>query len=133
MKKILFVFIALLIIICLCNSSIAKQIVKVFAWLFTLNFNELEVSIFGQIVVKYGTWILSYLFVGTLFKFLGWFNSTAMKITYLFISTIISFLLSWLFMVLGNYLLIITIVVGTLLCILLILYLFLFIFTVIKK
>lgn len=70
---------------------------------------------FGQLVAKYGTWIITYSLVGVLFNALGWFNGSAMKIVYFIISTILSFLLSWIIMVFEKYLWIIAIVVGCLL------------------
>lgn len=118
MKKNLASFIALILLIFLCTSGLIEPITKVFVWLITLQFNSPDISIFGQLVAKYGTWIITYIVVGYIFNNLGWFNSTAMKIVYFIISTIISFLLSWLIMVLENYLWIIAIVIGVVLLIL---------------
>ena len=103
-------FIALIVLIFLCTSGLIEPITKVFVWLITLDNNSPDISVFGQLVAKYGTWIITYSLVGVLFKSLGWFNSTAMKIVYFILSTIISFLLSWIIMVL-SYLLIIAIVI----------------------
>ena len=108
-------FIGLIILIFLCTSGLIEPITKVFVWLITIDSNSPDISIFGQLVAKYGTWIITYLLVGILFRSLGWFNSTAMKIVYFILSTIISFLLSWLIMVLENYLWIIAIIIGVLL------------------
>ena len=91
-----------------------EPITKVFVWLITLQFNSPDISVFGQLVAKYGTWIITYSLVGMLFNALGWFDSSAMKIVYFIISTIISFFLSWLIMVLEKYLWTIAIVVGCL-------------------
>lgn len=112
MKKTFSAIVALAILIFLCTSGLIEPITKVFVWLITLNFNSPDISIFGQLVAKYGTWIITYSVVGALFNALGWFNSGAMKIVYFIISTIISFLLSWLIMFLEKYQLIIAIVVG---------------------
>ena len=106
---------ALAILIFVCTSGLIEPITKVFVWLITLQYNSPDISIFGQLVAKYGTWLITYALVGLLFDWLGWFNSSAMKIVYFIASTIISFLLSWLIMVLENYLWIIAIVVGSLL------------------
>lgn len=115
MKKTLASYVALILLIFLCTSGLIEPITKVFVWLITLQFNSPDISIFGQLVAKYGTWIIAYSLVGVLFNALGWFNSTAMKIVYFILSTIISFLLSWVIMVLENYLWIIAIVIGVLL------------------
>ena len=106
---------------------------NVFAWLITIDLNSPDISIFGQLVTKYGTWITTYLLVGELFNVLGWFNSTAMKIVYFILSTIISFLLSWIIMILENYLLVFAIVIGILLIIVLGILITLFIFNKKKK
>ena len=107
--------IGLVALIFVCTSGLIEPITKVFVWLITLNFNAPAISIAGQLVAKYGTWIITYSLVDKLFRALGWFDSDVMKIVYFIISTIISFLLSWLIMVLENYLWIIAIVVGFLL------------------
>lgn len=112
MKGKISAFIGLIVLIFLCTSGLIEPITKVFVWLITLDNNSPDISVFGQLVAKYGTWIITYTLVGVLFKSLGWFNSTAMKIVYFILSTIISFLLSWLIMVLESYLLIISIVIG---------------------
>lgn len=117
MKKTLGLFIGLIVLIFICTSGLIEPITKVFVWLITLQFNSPDISLFGQLVAKYGTWIITYSVVGYIFNLLDWFNSTAMKIVYFIISTIISFLLSWLIMVLENYLWIIAIVVGVVLLI----------------
>lgn len=115
MKGKISAFIGLIILIFLCTSGLIEPITKVFVWLITIDSNSPDISIFGQLVAKYGTWIITYSLVGILFRSLGWFNSTAMKIVYFILSTIISFLLSWLIMVLENYLWIIAIIIGVLL------------------
>ena len=112
MRKTISSIIALAILIFICTSGLIEPITKVFVWLITLNYNSPDISVFGQLVAKYGTWLITYALVGVLFNALGWFNSGAMKIVYLIISTIISFLLSWLIIFLEKYLLIIAIIIG---------------------
>ncbi|MBO4540777.1 MAG: hypothetical protein J5736_02250 [Bacilli bacterium] len=107
--------VALFVVIFVFTSGLIEPITNVFVWLITLNFNSPDVSVFGQLVAKYGTWIITYALVGSIFGFLGWFNRDAMKIVYFIISTIVSFLLSWLIMALEKHLLVIAIVVGSLL------------------
>jgi hypothetical protein len=99
-KKTLGSFIGLIVLIFVCTSGLIEPITKVFVWLITLQFNSPDISVFGQLVAKYGTWIITYAVVGFIFNVLDWFNTTAMKIVYFIISTIISFLLSWLIMTL---------------------------------
>lgn len=110
-------YIGLIVLIFLCTSGLFEPITKVFVWLITIDLNSPEISIFGQLVAKYGTWMITYSLVGILFKALRWFNSDAMKMFYLILSTIISFLLSWVIMILENYLSVIAIVIGVLLLI----------------
>ena len=115
MKKTIFAFIGLIALIFICTSGLMKPVTDVFVWLITLNYNTPDISLFGQLVAKYGTWIITFSLVGALFKGLKWFNSDAMKIVYFIVSTIISFLLSWLIMVFEKYFLIIAIVVSAIL------------------
>ena len=115
MKKTLAAICGLAILIFICTSGLIEPITKVFVWLITLQHNSPNISVFGQLVAKYGTWIITYSLVGILFSSLGWFNSGAMKIVYFIVSTIISFLLSWLIMIFEQYLWIIAIIIGCLL------------------
>ena len=108
MKKTFGSILGLAVLIFICTSGLVEPVTKVFIWLITLQYNSPDISLFGQLVAKYGTWIITYSFVGVLFNALGWFNCSAMKIVYFIISTILSFLLSWIIMVLW----IIAIVVG---------------------
>ena len=117
MRKAISSIIVLAILIFICKSGLVEPITKVFVWLITLNYNSPDISVFGQLVAKYGTWLITYALVGLLFNALGWFNSGAMKIVYFIISTIISFLLSWLIMFLEKYLLIIAIVISAIILI----------------
>ena len=125
--------IGLIVLIILCTCGLIEQITKVFFWLITIDSNSPDISIFGQLVTKYGTWIITYSLVGVLFNALGWFNSTVMKIVYFILSTIISFLLSWIIMILERYLLVIAIVIGILLIIVLSILITLFIFNKKKR
>ena len=117
MKGKLASLIALVITIFIFTSGLIEPITKVIVWLVTLQFNSPDISIFGQLVAKYGTWLITYALVGTIFNALGWFNSSAMKLVYFVASTIISFLLSWVIMLLENYMWIIAIIVGVVLVI----------------
>ena len=104
MKGKISALIGFIVLIFLCTSGLIEPVAKVFVWLITIDSNSPDISIFGQLVAKYGVWIITYSLVGVLFNALGWFNSTAMKILYFILSTIISFLLSWLIMIFENYL-----------------------------
>ena len=110
-------FIGLVVLIFSCTSGLIEPITNVFAWLITIDLNSPDISIFGQLVAIYGTWIITYTLVGMLFNALGLFSSTAMKIVYFILSTILSFLLSWVIMILENYSLVIAIVIDILLII----------------
>ncbi len=68
------------------------QVVGNFAlWLIKLDLTSPDVSIGSQIVIKILTFLITYAAVGALFKALGWFDSDAMHIVYVVISTILSF------------------------------------------
>ena len=112
MKKIIWLIIILALIIFIGTSGVLETMINFLVWLITLNFNSPNISVFGQILAKYGTWFISYLLVGALFKTLGLFDSNAMKIVYFIISTIISFALCYVIMLFEIYSFCIAIVVG---------------------
>ena len=93
MKGKISAFIELIVLIFLCTSGLIEPITKVFVWLITIDNNSPDISVFGQLVVKYGTWIIAYSLVRVLFKLLNWFNSTAMKIVYFIINNFILIIL----------------------------------------
>ncbi len=123
MKSKLLSLLALFAVIFVFTSGLFETVTNVIVWLVTLNFKSPDISLFGQLVVKYGTWLITFSLVGIIFKVLGFFNSDAMKIVYFIISTIISFLFSWLFFVLEQYMLIISIILGSLLGLIIVSYL----------
>ena len=98
-----------------CTSGLIEAITTVTVWLITLNLNAPTISILGQLLVKYGTWIITFDLVRKLFKAFGWYDSDAMKIVYAVISAIISFVLSWVIMVFEQYMWIIATIVGSIL------------------
>ena len=112
--KIISIFL-LIAFIFVCTSGLIEAITTVAVWLITLNLNAPTISILGQLLVKYGTWVITFDLVRKLFKAFGWYDSDAMKIVYAVISAIISFALSWVIMVFEQYMWIIAIIVGSIL------------------
>lgn len=110
--------IGLVAVIFLFTSGLFEWCTNVFVWLITLNYSSPTISIFGQLFVKYATWIVTFTSVGIIFKSLNWFNSDAMKLVYFAISTIISFALSYVVMILENYAIYIAIGLGLIILIL---------------
>ena len=115
MKGRLLAILAFGLVIFVITSGLFDSITKVAVWLVTLDMNAPTISIVGQLIVKYGTWIITFLLVGSLFELLGCFNSKVMSIIYVILSTVISFLLSWLVMLIEQYLLFIVIAIVVLL------------------
>ena len=115
MRRLVLAVLGLALIIFVFTSGLFECITKVTVWLITLDMNAPTISIVGQLIAKYGTWIITYLLVGIMFNYFGWFNSNVMKIIYAIVSTVISFLLSWLIMAIERYLLIIVIIILVLL------------------
>ena len=111
MKDKIIGFIAIVALIFVLTSGLFVEIAKTAVWLVTLDFEAPEISVFGQLVVKYGTWIATFTLVHFIFEFFGWFNSKLMKIVYAALSIVISFFLSWVIMVLEKYQTIILIIV----------------------
>lgn len=64
------------------------------------------------------TWIVTFSSVGIIFKSLNWFNSDAMKLVYFVVSTLISFALSNVVMILEQYAVYIAIGLGLIILIL---------------
>lgn len=118
MKEKISAFILLIFLIFICTSGLIEPITEVFVWLITIDKSLPDVSVYCQLIAKYGAWIVTYALVGYIFSILGWFNGTVMKIVYFVISTIISFFLSWLIMAMKKYLFIIAIIIGIILLIL---------------
>lgn len=112
MKRILFGIIALIAIYIFFACGIFEGLANFMCWLFTLSMTESNISIFGEIFVKIATFIVSYSLVGIIFNWLGWFDSSAMKFVYFVVSTIVSFALCYVVMLLETYLLYIDIVLG---------------------
>lgn len=118
--------IGLVAVIFLFTSGLFEWCTNVFVWLITLNYSSPTISVFGQLFVKYSTWIITFTTVGMIFKRLNWFDSDAMKLVYFVVSTLISFALSYVVMILEQYAVYIAIglavVILTLIVIIVILY-----------
>ena len=110
--------IGLVAVIFLFTSGLFEWCTNVFVWLITLNYSSPTISVFGQLFVKYSTWIITFTTVGMIFKHLNWFDSDAMKLVYFVVSTLISFALSYVVMILEQYAVYIAIGLGLIILIL---------------
>ena len=106
---------ALIIFVFFITSGLFEGIMNFFVWLVTLSATQSEVSMAGEIFVKIASFVVSYTAVGILFNAIGWFNSDAMKLVYFIVSTLVSFALCYVVMLLETYLLYIAIGLGVLL------------------
>lgn len=113
-KEIAGIVSSIVLLLLLCSGAFA-DIIRFFAWLFTLQYSAPDTSIAGGIIVRVLTFLISYGLVGVLFTALGWFNSKAMKIIYFIISTLIAFALAYLVWTIETYIVIIGIVMGIIL------------------
>ena len=127
MKGRIAAIIAFLLFIFIFTSGLFEGIVNFLTWLVTLNMTQSNISIAGEIFVKIAAWIISYTAVGMIFHALGWFNSDVMKFVYFIISTLVSFVLCYIVMLLEAYLLYIVIGLGFLLAIVIVLAIILYI------
>ena len=100
-----------MILLLLCSGAFA-DILKFFAWLFTLQYSQPDTSIAGGIIVRILTFIVSYSLVGVIFNALGWFNGKLMKIIYFVISALLGFFIAYIVWGIEQYILIIGIVMG---------------------
>jgi hypothetical protein len=106
---------ALIVFVFFVTSGLFEGIMNFFVWLVTLNATQSSISAAGEIFVKIASFVVSYTVVGILFNFIGWFNSDAMKLVYFIFSTLVSFALCYVVMILETYLLYIAIGLGVLL------------------
>lgn len=127
MKGRIAAIIVFLLFIFVFTSGLFEGIANFLTWLVTLNMTQSNISIAGEIFVKIAAWIISYTAVGMIFHALGWFDSDAMKFVYFVISTLVSFALCYIVMLLETYLLYIVIGLGVLLAIVIILAIVLYI------
>lgn len=111
MKKLGSIIASIVILLLLCSGAFAN-ILKFFAWLFTLQYSQPDTSIAGGIIVRILTFIVSYSLVGVIFNALGWFNGKVMKIVYFVISTLLGFVIAYIVWGIEQYILIIGIVMG---------------------
>lgn len=72
-------------------SGLLEKAITFLLWLVNLDLTKNSVSSFGEVIVKAATFAITYTVVGWIFKTLGWFNSKAMKLVYVTISTVVSF------------------------------------------
>lgn len=127
MKGRIAAIIVFLLFIFIFTSGLFEGIFNFLTWLVTLNMTQSNISMAGEIFVKIAAWIISYTVVGMIFHALGWFDSDAMKFVYFVISTLVSFALCYIVMLLETYLLYIVIGLGVLLAIVIILAIVLYI------
>lgn len=127
MKGRIAAIIVFLLFIFIFTSGLFEGIFNFLTWLVTLNMTQSNISMAGEIFVKIATWIISYTVVGMIFHALGWFDSDAMKFVYFVISTLVSFILCYIVMLLETYLLYIVIGLGFLLAIVIVLAIVLYI------
>ena len=111
MKKAL-TYILLLIIL---FSGLWNPLIEVVTWLVTQNMKDSGLTIVGEIFVKVATWVISFALVGTIFDAIGHHNSKRMSAAYWIISSIVSIALSYVVMILENYLIWVIIAVSVLL------------------
>lgn len=105
---------SIVLLLLLCSGAFA-DILRFFAWLFTLQYSQPDTSIAGGIIVRVLTFLISYGLVGLIFNALDWFNSKGMSVAYFIISTLLGFALAYVVWVIEQYILIIGIVFGVVL------------------
>ena len=113
-SKLIGVLSAIVLLLLLCSGAFA-DIVRFFAWLFTLQYSQPDTSIAGGIIVRILTFVISYSLVGVIFTLIGLFNSKVMSIAYFVISTLLGFAIAYVVWTIEQYILIIGIVFGVIL------------------
>lgn len=112
MRKTLFQIAVIIVPIILLFSGGMTGLIKFFYWLFLLSYSEADISILGQIAVRITTFIITYGIVGFIFDFFGLYHSGAMKVTYFIISTLLSFALCYIIMLIETHMVAIAIGLG---------------------
>ena len=102
--------IGVIVFIFLAASGWLERITSFFVWLVTLNATDTTISAISEAFVKIATFAISYFLVGLIFNCLKLFNSTLMRVAYFAISTLISFALCFLIMLIEQYITIIAVI-----------------------
>lgn len=118
MKKQIIGTISAIVLLLLLCSGIFANIVKFFAWFFTLQYSQPNISIAGEIIVRVLTFAVSFGLVGVTFKALGCFNGKVMSFVYTIISILVGFVLSYIVWIIEQYIIVICIIFGFVLTIL---------------
>ena len=111
MKNKIIGVVSLILFVFICTSGLFEGIMNFFIWLVTLNATESTISKVGEILVKTATFAISFTTVGIISKALNWFNGDLMSVGYFIVSTLVSFVLCYIVMLLETYLLYVVIFV----------------------
>lgn len=115
MKKQIQGIVLLILIIFLCTSGLLTKVSDFFVWLVTLHYSTSEVSAYGEIFVKIASFVISFGAVGMVFDLIGFHDKKLMSWSYYLISTLVSFALCYIVMLIETHLLAIAITLGVLL------------------
>ncbi len=111
MKK-LGAVVSVIIFLVILSSGILSDILAFFVWLLMLEYSKPETSIFGDIVIRLLTFVVSYSLVGLFFETVGLFDKRTMKTTYAIVSTIFGFVFAYIVWTIEEHILIIGIIIG---------------------
>jgi hypothetical protein len=89
------------------RPKLVERIKSFLVWYITINFEESPLSVVGQILCRVLSFAISYCAVGALFHWMGWFNSTAMRIAYLVISLLVTMVVSYIIMIFEQHMVLI--------------------------
>lgn len=112
MKNKIVGIVSLFAFVFICTSGLFEGIMNFFIWLVTLNATQSTISKVGEIFVKTATFAISFATVGIISKALNWFNGDLMSVGYFIVSTLVSFVLCYIVMLLETYLLYVAIFVA---------------------
>ena len=115
MKRTLFSILTIVVFLILMCSGALANIVKFFAWLFTLKYTQPETSIVGGIIVRLLTFAVSFGSVYFVFNLFGFFNSRIMSFAYFVISSLAGFCLAYIVWTIEQHIIVIGIVFGVVL------------------
>ena len=117
MKKTICNIAVVIALLLLLSTGIFTNLLAFFEWLILLKNAEPSISVAGSIIVRLLVFFVSFGIVGLLFSSIESRNKIPMKIAYFVISTLLSFILSYIVWTIEEYIIVIGIILGVLLII----------------
>ena len=93
----------LLIFLIFSSPKLTEKATKFIKWYVMSNFEESPLSFWEQIACRVLAVVVSFTVVGMIFHWVDWYNSTVMRITYFFVSLLVTVAITYILMILEKY------------------------------